>query len=242
MCKLDEFRLVQIQPVIITSDPKFQGGRALSHFLRHWGEVFQGEPFAAEFPKDTPPELPRIVLQSEDGEKKLLAGPLRIDLVCARPIERGFESLAGQTNWASEIFTKYVRELQPKVVRLACVVTRALPKSDPGQTLAQHFCQEKWLREPFNRLSNFEIHGHKRFSLTPRFPVNSWVKCRTSPSLLSDTAKNSPPDTIVVEQDINTFHEREAQSGQFNTDSIAEFFGIIPEWMDRIARLYFPGE
>ena len=45
----------------------------------------------------------------------------------------------------------YLEAVEGKAGRVASIVVRIAPDESPGRTLAQHFCQQRWLDGPLNR-------------------------------------------------------------------------------------------
>ncbi|MFQ6120053.1 MAG: hypothetical protein ACE5KE_09225 [Methanosarcinales archaeon] len=77
-----EFKLIKLMGVIFT--PDFSIGNKLSlanTFQDMSGGKFDGELFSVPIPQDAPPEIPRMVLNSQDGTWKLEVSLERTNLI-----------------------------------------------------------------------------------------------------------------------------------------------------------------
>src|SRR5437764_13935391 len=80
MLNAGNFRLVYCQAVIFTPDLDFRANNALAYLLKYKDRL-NAEPVTLPLPADSPPEIPRIILQSRDGQLKLQTGPSRLDVL-----------------------------------------------------------------------------------------------------------------------------------------------------------------
>src|SRR5439155_246748 len=109
---------------------------------------------------------------------KLQAAPVRLDII--REEENITDGDVDEfLRWATELGLGYIRSTEGKASRIACIATRVAPDANPAKTLAEHFCQPRWLKGPLNRPGDFEVHAHKRFRLDELFDINSWFRCKT---------------------------------------------------------------
>ncbi len=130
------------------------------------------------------------------------------------------------------LLQEYQQFVDSPVRRLAALISRYVAADKPGPYLAAHFCRDEWLKAPFNRTENFELHAHKVFSLADNFRVNSWVRNKTAKL----TRQDRP--IIVVEQDINTLAEE--SGNDFRSEQIGQFFSLAPGEFEKILNLYYP--
>jgi hypothetical protein len=133
------------------------------------------------------------------------------------------------------ILHEYFDFLEPRVARLAALISRYTPDPTPARFLASHFCKERWLAAPFNRPASFELHAHKTFLLAGRFQVNSWVRNRSG--MLAGPDHPSP--IVIVEQDFNTPAE-ELETRQFSREEIGAYFEAVAPGFDETLSLYYP--
>jgi len=236
----ENFSTSQIQATIFTPGLQFSGARVLTYLLAVDGEPLYRVIFSAEFPADFPPELPRVVLQSEDGARRIQAAPGRLDLIvasqdAARAIDT-IESLA----WAIAVFRAYTQNMHARVGRLACVMTRTATTDEASSALAQHFCRETLTTQSsaLNRPDDFEIRSRTLYWLKADLRVNSWMRCYAGTSFGAIGGPPSDPRKIVMEQDINTLVEA-ADATEYSDEKIGEFFHMMPGQFDQIMRLYF---
>lgn len=195
------------------------------------------EPFVLPITSGVPAELPRIQWQSDKRPWGLAVARSAVT-VNWHITEKETAALALDVflGSAKSLLLNYRKVFKPRVGRLACVCQRFARIENPAPSLAEHFCRPQWLKTPFNRPENFEIHSHKSFDLAGSVKVNSWMRVKTG-TLTTDP----PPAQLVViaEQDLNTLREEEADR-DFKDSEITQFFkSVVPE-MDRILNLYFP--
>ncbi|MCH7596072.1 MAG: hypothetical protein IID35_05875 [Planctomycetes bacterium] len=201
-------------------------------------DVFDGEPtILPPVPEGAPPEIPRIIIASKSHEWRCEFSPARVNVYwlptqTAEPTITVSEFLTQ----ATEIFLGYVEHLSPRVARLAVMTTRFAVHEDPGLFLARHFCKKQWDEQPLNRPENFELHAHKRFTLPDGLDVNSWARNKTG--RLSRGGEEEP--IILFEQDINTLAEGLSEKA-FSDAKIRGFFDVIPNQLEQILGLYYPG-
>lgn len=85
------------------------------------------------------PEVPRVVLKSEDSLLQLLAGPSRLDLCRQKQADETEVNITAHLNLASRLFAEYLDDLCVEQGRIACVVTRTAPSENPAQAISRHF-------------------------------------------------------------------------------------------------------
>jgi len=238
MATSQDFMLNVVQGSIFTPEHSgFSSGKAVGTVLASFRDRFDGEMQVLPLPSEVPPEIPRVILQSGDGQWRLSMAPARIDSGWqAKPpaVALSLESAAGE---CTEVLERYVRESHVRVGRVGLVVHRTYSVDNPAQTLIQRFCNESSQREPFNRSESFEVHNHKVY--LPRrkdidYKINSWVRCKSDRMIADD----SP--AILVEQDLNTL-PNETDSRRFEPEQIRAFFEMAALEADEILRKYFPG-
>lgn len=225
------FHLGVVQAVLFT-DPD---GFSLSGILKSFFPavpLFDGEPQTiSEDGIGLPPEVPRLVLPEKSGRWRCQIAPARMDLFWNRVDGGPKDDLRTVLNEAAKVIRMYRQKMSVTPRRVAAVVTRYAPHSDPGIFLAQHFCQPRWQEAPLNRPESFELHAHKSYDLKG-FSVNSWFRAKSG--LM--TEREASTKVVLAEQDLNTVPRSQALSD----DEISAFFAICPDELDHVLGLYFP--
>ncbi|MGA7952468.1 MAG: hypothetical protein WCA07_03000 [Gloeobacterales cyanobacterium] len=241
MLKAKNFQTVILQATIFTPDisvSTFSASKALAIILGKYAQQYDGAPQALALPEGIPPEIPRIVLQSQDGTFKLEIAPQRINSFWIRTQENQGEP-ENMIDSCIEVLKHYVRETDMNVGRLALIVTRALKTEYPAKSLIEKFCKQELQTSIFGRSENFEIHNHKRYgfkgtSIENLF-INSWLRCKTGEMI----ADGKPVPAIILEQDLNTPLE-EIEQRNFTTDEIQNYFEQTADEAKSVLELYFP--
>lgn len=230
--KAKDFNTFSFQFSIFTPTLLFSANKILANLASKFSNIFDGTPVALPLPQEAPKEIPRLILSSSEGKLKLEIAASRVNLFRFRKEDDTVILENDFLKTCIDVFNEYINFTSAKVGRLAIVAVRFLEDTNPGLTLAKHFCQERWLIEPFNRPENFELHSHKKYELDT-FRVNSWVRCK------SGFLKQRNVPIILVEQDINTLSE-EIETKEFNIEQIKDFSNLAKEEQKSILNKYFP--
>jgi hypothetical protein len=232
-----DFVPVTLQAVLFTPDEGLAVPRLVRELAPKWTRF---DALPAQLP-DLPAlgfaEVPRAILRSLDGRWQFEAGQARASLFCRETEEHEFpESVDRALADAAAMFVEYRSTFNMRVGRLAAVLMRAAPATDPGFGLAKHFCREEWWQgQPLNRPAAFEIHAHKRYEISDWGSVNSWMRVKTGHRAVG----GQQHEVIVAEQDINTVVE-DANGTSYSDEEIRTFFSRVSREFDEILRLYFP--
>jgi len=238
MLRASQFKLLTVQTVLFTPDSQaFTQADFLRHILARHAKRYDGQLQTFALPNDAPPELPRIVLQSKDGNHKLQAAPARIDaLWIYHPDSSGDDALISH----AKVLSDYLRDSSVRVGRVALVLNWACDCPNPDEALIEKFCSNTARETQFRGSRGFEIHNLKNYELrSAGRVVNSWVRCRTG--RLSTKDNPTERDAVLLEQDINTPLEQVYEYA-FTAESITEFFRATKEEAESILKLYFPEE
>jgi len=231
-----DFALAQCQATLFTPEAEISTARLVGRLFPGWAGLFDGEPVILPLPDGVPKEIPRAIFQSRSGEWRCECASGRINLFWKQPSQSAAsQTLQGVYGAMVPLLMQYVEFVDSRIGRIATVVNRYVPHSSPGRYLATHFCKERWLVAPFNRPENFELHAHKRFSLSRDFQVNSWVRNRTG----TLAAEGPERAIILVEQDLNTLAEEQAQR-TFSAGEVRGFFDLATPALDEVLNLYYP--
>jgi hypothetical protein len=236
MLQTPDFRLIVVTAVIYTPGLPFRSSRALTHLLGKYGELYNGQPTTLPLPQEMSEDLPRIVLQSEDGHHRLQVGPARLDLF--REDEAiPTDELPKFLEFAINLFTDYLKEMKGEASRLACVVRRFMPDDTAGKDVATHFCRDEWLADPLKRPSDFELHAAKQYEFAGWLKINSWFRCKSA-TLIPPNKERIPG--ILVEQDFNTLQAQVDKERIFTPEEIHRFFSEAPAEFQIVLDRYFP--
>lgn len=220
--KTSDFQVARVQVVAFPTDRQPPPTRVIATLLTKYPDRFDGDLQALPLPQNIPAEVPRAVLQSSDQRFRFEIGLGRLSSQWQR-LEDETSNFQEVVSGCVNVLEYCVKELNPRLGRLALVISRICPCDAPAQTLIQRFCRDDTQQEPFNRSSNFEIHNHKDYVLPeiePKLTINSWVRCKTA-----RLAKSDCP-AILVDQDLNTLaHENEQR--QFTADQLRAYFRVV---------------
>lgn len=234
MISAREFDILSSQFSIFTHASLFSPNKILGNLMSKFSDTFDGDTTVLPIPSDAPREIPRLTLLSSDNKIKLEIAVSRVNLFKYRKEDATGIDENSFLKICSDVFKEYIDCTSAKVGRLALVIVKSLEDSNPGLTLARHFCKDELMVEPFNRPERFEIHSHKKYKLS-NFNVNSWVRCK------SGILKKDNVSIILVEQDINTLSE-ELENNEFDIDQIQDFAAVAAEEQKTIFDKYFKTE
>jgi len=232
-----EFSPIKFMAVIFTPDFAFGDKFSIINLFKELsGNKFDGELFSAPIPREAPPEIPRIILNSKLNDWRLEVSLERTNLIYSNsafspitdPEALGFGKVA------RELFRSYKKKSKIKIQRLAFITERVakIKKKAPSQFIADTFCKEDYLKEPFNNTESFELHSLKKYEFK-KFNLNSWVRLKAA--LLAE--KQTP--VLLAVSDINTLSLPEAPDVNFQLKDIDRFFINIPNHLENILSLYF---
>jgi hypothetical protein len=234
MIAAQDFALASCQAVIFTPDEEVSAVKVIKGLLPRWLDKFNAEPII--LPAPSPREVPKVILQSTSGAWRCEVGSERISIVWQKAkSELPILTMTEFFSEATRLFFDYRQSIQPRVGRLASIVTRYALQQSPGLFLSRHFCQERWHGAPLNRPQSFEMHVHKRFLLANEYEVNSWMRNKTG-TIQSET---SPQEIVLVEQDLNTLSE-DLPSRAYDMEQMNRFFEVAVPEFDTILNLYYP--
>ena len=231
------FELASCQATIFTPDGDLAVSKVMKDLYPSLAALFDGEPtILPPIPEGAPLEIPRIILESTSHEWRCDFSRGRVNVYWRRPKSTGAGLALGDFfGKAVEILLQYAAQLSPRIARLAALATRFSVQEKPGLFLARHFCKDRWDKAPLNRPENFELHAHKKFTLSGDLTVNSWARSKTG-KLSGDGDEKL---IVLFEQDLNTLAE-ETSERDFCEAEIKRFFGAVATELDGILGLYYP--
>ncbi|MHC1623743.1 MAG: hypothetical protein ACXQTR_04045 [Candidatus Methanospirareceae archaeon] len=234
MIDTTHFNIASIQCSIFTPGFSFRQTAFLAYLLEHWGEKFDGSPTSIPLPENAPPEIPSIILTSNDNSLKMTVSRQRTDMSWNRTSSEVNPDVHAVVDEMSDILREIIKDQVVSVGRLAFILNRFAPVEDTAKVLAAHFCKEEWLTTALKQPENFELHVLKRHALaTGQFNVNNWFRVRTG-RIVTDSKS-----AILVQQDINTIAE-EIESQHFELEQVQTFFHEAIELDDQVLAQYFP--
>lgn len=231
MVYAEEFNILSLQLSIFTPGLQFSANKVLGNLMSKFADTFDGDTTVLPLPTDAPSEIPRLILLSSDKKTKLEIAVNRANLFRYR---KEGDTVMDEKKFLEiclDVFKEYINCTSAKVGRLAFVIVKFLENSNPGLTLARHFCKDELMVEPFNRPERFEIHSHKKYEFSD-FKVNSWIRCK------SGILRKDNVPVILVEQDTNTLSE-EIEQNEFDLDQIRNFTELAVEEQKTILHKYF---
>jgi hypothetical protein len=234
---VSDFNVISVQSSVFTAGTAFSPSKAIKQLLNNSGDKLTGDPITLPHAEGLPPEIPRIILQSEDGSLKVQVGPTRVDILLGiKAIGEALDqTLSEHLDWSGALLSNYGQAAGVRVVRLACVLTRCSPDSKPPQTLARHFCRSPWGDRLSDTFTEIEFRFFEKFSLNENIHVNMLSKFRTATSVQDGKPTSPDPNILVVEQDIHTPPDR---VGQFGPESIKAFFPLAHNSLDEKLPIY----
>jgi len=235
MLKASDFRLLSVQVALFFNDGKsFSQSSFLANMLGKYIARYDGAVQALPFSDTDPQEIPRVLLQSKDGQWRLQATLNRVDSFWnTRDLSQDTAGIIDQCTEVVKYFAEATSNLQ--ITRLALVLNRITQTEKAAQELIDRFCNDDSKRAPFNRSENFEIHNHKKYELKQtHYMVNSWVRCKSALVIQPIQAR-----AVIIEQDINTPEDIESI---FNLAKVEEFYQETQNEMNDILSIYFPEE
>ncbi len=223
------------QAVLFTPDEGVSIRKFLETLAKNWSKRFDYDPIVLPVADTAPRELPRVLLRSKVADWRCQIGPARLDVFWQKTgPDVASPSSSEFLQEASDLVSEYKRVFDVRAARLATIIARYVDHEFPGQFLARHFCQDRWLKAPLNRLESFELHARKAYMFAELCTVNSWVRNKTG---LLPTENNKP--IVIVEQDLNTLAE-ETGDRAFSEEQIRQFFSAASTELDNILVLYYP--
>lgn len=233
-----EFSPIKLMASIFTPEFSFNDKLALLNLIQDVsGKKFDGDLFSTPIPQDAPAEIPRFILSSADGSWKLEVSLIRTNLIY---VHNAFTPVIdpdalGFATYAHDFFRSYKKAVKTRAQRLAFIIERvaAIEGTTPAQFIADTFCKDEYLNEPFNNTNSFELHSLKKYDFK-KFDINSWVRLKSAV-----VAGDPPIPVLLVVNDINTYAIQEAPDKSFGLKDIDRFFKFVPGEIEKILTLYF---
>jgi hypothetical protein len=230
-----DFKFIKLMGVIFT--PEFAIGNKLliaDIFQDISGGKFDGELISMPIPQNAPSEIPRIILNSQDGTWKLEVSLESTNIIFFKPLNLSVPvpNINEFGEFVKDLFKAYKLKTKIKVQRLAFITERYCEIKDitPSEFIAARYCKEEYLKNIFHNPDAIELHALKKYQYE-EFNINSWVRVKSSN--LADDAKT--PILLLI-NDINTFSEPIVT---YSESDIERFFNLIPEHLEAIIKLYF---
>jgi len=224
----------KLQTTVFTPNFTFSTSEMLKKLLNMEQNIFDGDPFTLPLPADAPKEIPRITLDSKDKKYKLEVAPIRINFFRNKIDENDKIIPNDIITSAVSLLTQLLDSLGTQCDRIALVIDRNSIKDDAAKVIASHFCKDDFIKEPFDRPSEFEIHSLKQYPFLEKFEVNSWVRIRSA-HMRHESGIIHP--IINIQQDINTKAEA---TKIYSKEDITIFYEKIYDEFDKILKLYMP--
>lgn len=240
MINSSSFQDIQVQAFAFTSEStRISASVVLGTILTEFASLYDGPPHVIPLHPDAPPEIPRVVLTSNDGYRKLEASINRI--VSTYKIKTG-ESSSRSNIFAEAIspIIHFSEKSNYNIKSVACVIERVSnQEADVAKKISTKFCSKWALDSAIRRSDSFEIHNHKVFEPSKiKYPyqgeLNSWFRCRT----INRDGLGSNCDAVMVLQDLNTLNITHS----LDLSELKSFFNSAEGIFAEIFHLYFPLE
>lgn len=220
------------------SDVGFRQSAMMAALIEASRDLYDGDIQSIPMPPDVPPEIPRVILRDRHGFHEVSVSPDRLIVSLRSNGYNSPDAIDAARMRACEFATSYARVNSGRVNRIALNRIRVLDGTDGAMRLVRYFVKPSLSDSashphgPLSRCENFEIHAHKRYSITEGLIINSWVRCKTAIKL----PEKAP--AISIEQDLNTLGEETDR--RFEIAQVQSVYErMIPE-ADSIFNLYFP--
>jgi hypothetical protein len=210
-----DLELQQFQAAVFSNHINIGDKLGIAKALQERIPLLDGEPLVLPI-KDAqaPPEIPRILLKSEDGRCSLNVAKSRFDFIYKPEGNDLSEALAQYLPLLKQVLTACMEALSPTINRLGFVVKLICTLEGSSNALMLH---------KFIRSGNFENTQQIQLNVLNRFRLgtietNRWIKIHS----LRNTSNSLDDKAMLLELDINTLPEK-AES--YNFDAVMSFFG-----------------
>lgn len=231
-----KIRVLNLQVSIFTPEVLFNKNGILALMIGKYPDVFNGDTISVPIPDDAPEGIPRIILNSKDATIKCEIARNHFNMFCGAGDDLYIDTqIEGFLDFCHKVVETYATYTKATIGRLGIIINKYIDQANPQDTLAGRFCREKWLKEVFTNLSEFEIHSLKKIKLD-EFMVNSWVRCKSGK--LENKKKDTMLEIIHIIQDINTLAE-ELKIKKFTLKDVRKFISIVSSEHVSIIKKYF---
>jgi len=158
------FKINSLQISVFTPIILFSKNKILEKLMSNFADIFNGNTICYPIPTDAPKEIPQLILNSADNKLKLEIAESRVNLFRYRQNDDAIIDVKKILSLCFRILEEYKEYTKGTIGRLAVVTVKYLENKNPSLALVEHFCKREWFNEPFNRLENFEIHSHKKYT------------------------------------------------------------------------------
>ena len=235
---MQKFNIVKLMSSIFTPDYSINNKFGVINLFQDISQNrFNGELYSFPDIENAPPEIPRIILSSQDKIWKLEISTLRTNFIYLNPkvSTKVVESLESFCEKSIDIFTKYKQRTDIRIQRMALVTERILKLKEIESTeyLVKKFVNKDEYYNTFKDLNAFELHALKKYGMEG-FDINSWIRIKTA-----NLKDKSRTPVIAIENDLNTFSIEEKPNNSFVVDDIGKFFKESSKQIVEITNLYF---
>lgn len=224
----------QVQATVFTPDFVFSTSNILKKLMEFGLDMLDGDPTVLPLPDDAPHEIPRIILENKDKTYRLEVAPARVNFFRNKVEEEDKIDPHKFVQKAGEFFVNLLNSMGANCGRIAAVINRFSYQNDPSSVIARHFCKNVFMKEPFDRPSEFELHSLKKYTYLQSFKVNSWVRIKSGGI---KSKSGSIRSVVFAQQDINTLAE---ETKSYSNEEILKFYNGVCRDFDKILKLYFP--
>jgi hypothetical protein len=193
------------------------GAAFANDFIQRTGEALNHEPVVLPMNQPSPPQAPRIILRSKDGEHVCEFSLDRVSFHYANRRRRS-EPLAAlfprYRGILYQVLTTLGEMLDERPVRLGFVVKMLRPTGGPAtEALRERFVQGDWLDEA----REAQVHVRHQIDLEGT-PCNRWTRLLTAPPPPNEPGAGN---MLLFDLDVNT---RAEYAHRFEGHEVVSFF------------------
>ncbi len=129
-----DFEILACQASIFTPDEEFSTAKVMQDFYPQWQKLFDADPTVLPaFPGGTPGEVPRIILQSQEGTWRCQLASARVNFFWQKSVQESLTVTSKEFfEEAINVLFSYQQILDLRMGRLAAVLTRFAKHENPG--------------------------------------------------------------------------------------------------------------
>ncbi len=232
--RLGDFLLNNLQGTIFTPAHRIVPMNILGKISANLATKFDGSPTVLPLPDDAPAEFPRLTFKSKDEQWELQLASARTNYRWSQRAETQQVSVQEFSGEFLSFLENFLKIENPRIGRMAVVLSRYLLIPEPATLLSRHFCKEVWLKNAMSNPRSFELHSHKRTKIGNTFEVNEWIRFKTGQLTFPNTPKRP---ILVVEHDVNTLPEQ-TSTAAYSLENLKSFLAAAQDEMDSCLKAF----
>lgn len=219
--RVEDFLFNSMQGIIFTPNPPATSGKILGQLLAAFSDRYDGTPMMLPIPKEAPPDIPRLILQSADLQWAMDVSLNRVNFRWVQMSRDHSQTLEQFTDFYLK-FVDRLLDIHPLIVdRLAFFCGRYFLTENSASIISSIFLKESF-RKVATVPESLEFHVHQKVKVAG-LDSNEWLRIKSG--ILS--LPNAPQQKILyVEQDTNTLPEG-AEQGHISIEQLKLFAGTV---------------